>query len=97
MKTLITLMLLLTVIAVLAFSVVNSHNIQINYYAGSMQLPLALLLVITLTLGFVLGIAAMSLRLLHGQWEISKLRKQIKQLESISIAASKAEVPLQRV
>ncbi|MEK6749102.1 MAG: LapA family protein [Pseudomonadota bacterium] len=92
MKTLITIVLLLAVVAVLAFAVINSHNVTINYYVGALQLPLALLLVITLTTGFILGIAAMSLRLLHAQWELARLRKQVRQLEN-NAGANAAAIP----
>ncbi|WJW76694.1 LapA family protein [Thiohalobacter sp. IOR34] len=50
------LALLLLVLLGLAFSVLNAHPVQLDYFFGSRQVPLALTLVLTLAVGALLGI-----------------------------------------
>lgn len=49
---------LLVIILGVAFSVLNAENIQLNYYLGSIELPLSLVLVVAMIIGALLGIFA---------------------------------------
>lgn len=58
------------------FAVLNADSVEINYYFGSRELPLSLILTITLGLGLVLGILAGMGRVLGLKREINALRKR---------------------
>ncbi len=58
MRILALLLLLLVLGAGLTFSVMNAESVTLEYYFGSSDVPLALLLALTLTLGALLGVVA---------------------------------------
>lgn len=58
MRILALLVLLLVVGVGLTFSVMNAEPVTLDYYFGSSDIPLALLLVISLALGALLGVIA---------------------------------------
>jgi len=79
MKRLIGLIgLILIAIVVLAFTVKNSGDVTFNFYAGSIQLPLSLLLAITLAFGALFGVLASLVVLLRTKQELRKARKQAR-------------------
>jgi putative membrane protein len=79
MKRIISLVFLLVVlICGLFFGLLNAEPVRIDYYFGARELPLSLILVITLLAGAVCGVIA-SLSLIIGKnREISRLRKELK-------------------
>jgi len=68
-------------ILVLSFSVNNSHPVTLNYYIGESELPLALLMVFTLSAGALLGVLAVMRPMLASRMEVSKLRRQLRHSE----------------
>lgn len=58
MRILVLLLLLLVIGIGLTFSVMNAEPVSLEYYFGTSDIPLALLLVITLALGALLGVVA---------------------------------------
>ena len=62
----------------LSFSVVNSHTVQIDYFIGKTDIPLALLLAFTLIFGALIGVLAMTRTLMSLRLEIGRLRKTVK-------------------
>jgi len=74
---LIVFLVVVLVIAV-SFSVINAHDVRLNYYLGELDLPLSFLVVAALILGSILGAMAMVKPILRQKLEIAKLRKEIK-------------------
>lgn len=78
MKRLLGLILLFIVIAIgLSFAVLNPEVVQLNYYLGSISLPLSLVIVLALTLGALLGTFACLGLLLQKGGELRRLRKKL--------------------
>ena len=70
--------LLLIVIVGLSFAVLNAETVSLNYYLGSWQAPLSLILVVALALGALFGVLACLSLLLGLKRELAKLRKAAK-------------------
>jgi putative membrane protein len=70
--------LLAVLVLVLSFSVNNSHSVLLNYYVGSFDVPLALLLVVTLSVGALVGLLAIIRPLLALRMEVAKLRRSVR-------------------
>lgn len=76
-------LLLFIVITVfgLTFSLKNPQLIEINYYPDLVfSAPLVVVLLLTLLLGVVIGLLAMSLSILRRHRELAQARKEIKKL-----------------
>lgn len=72
---------LVVIIFGVTFSVLNAENIQLNYYLGSVELPLSLVLIIAMILGAILGIFA-SLNLIIGsRRSATKLKRSVEVAE----------------
>jgi len=66
----------------LAFAVLNSGAVELKYYLGTLSIPLALLLVITLLMGALLGGIAGIGYVLHQRRENRRLRKKLSLIET---------------
>ncbi len=79
MKRIVIFVLLLLVILLgLSFALMNAELVQLNYYFGTLQAPLSLVVVLAIILGAGLGVLA-SLSIVVGQKrELAKLRKSAK-------------------
>lgn len=78
MKRIILLITLLLFAALAAvFASLNLELVRIDYYLASAQLPLALLLFITLLLGVLVGVLACTVLLYSNMMERRRLRKQL--------------------
>jgi uncharacterized integral membrane protein len=89
-------LLLFIVITVfgLTFSLKNPQLIQINYYPDLVfSAPLVVVLLLTLLLGVLIGLLAMSLSIWRRHRELAQARKEIKklgeQLQSLRSSATK--------
>ncbi|MCK5387305.1 MAG: LapA family protein [Gammaproteobacteria bacterium] len=71
---------LVVIILGVAFAVLNADSVQLNYYLGSIELPLSLVLVMAMIAGALLGIFA-SLSLIIGS-----RRKATKLKHSVEVA-----------
>lgn len=79
MKRIFTLVFFLIVlIGGLFFGLLNAGPVQINYYLGTQELPLSLVLVITLLVGAICGVLAALGVILRKSREIARLRKELK-------------------
>ena len=70
--------LLSVLILTLTFTTINVHDVQVNYYVGSQQVPLALILGATLISGALLGALVMMLPIMRLKLKSSKLRRKIR-------------------
>jgi putative membrane protein len=79
MKRIISLVFLLIVLVCgLFFGLLNAAPVRIDYYFGARELPLSLILVITLLAGAVCGVLASLSLIIRKNREISRLRKELK-------------------
>lgn len=74
----------LTLIVILfgvTFAVLNAENVQLNYYLGSVELPLSLVLVLAMIVGAVLGIFASLGFIIGSRRNASKLKRSVEVAE----------------
>ncbi|MBN9288721.1 MAG: hypothetical protein BGO43_08610 [Gammaproteobacteria bacterium 39-13] len=75
---------ILLIIVGIAFTALNAQSVEINYLIGEKNLPLAVILLASLTLGIVLSVLLMGFSLLKlkakNKWLESKLKKAQEQL-----------------
>ena len=64
--------------ATIAFSVINAHPVVINYYVGSTEMPLALLVVICLIVGVLVGFLLALGWVLRLRMELLRTRRRLK-------------------
>lgn len=72
-----TIIVLLVIAVGLSFAVLNPDNVQVRYYLGESSAPLALVVVLALTAGAVLGVLASLGIVLTQKRRIGKLRRTI--------------------
>lgn len=72
---------LVVIILGIAFSVLNAESIQLNYYLGSVDLPLSLVLVIAMIVGALLGIFASMSLIIGSRRSANKLKRSIEVAE----------------
>lgn len=83
MRRLLAITIILIVIFMgLAFAVLNAAAVEVKYYLGTFSLPLALLLVITLLIGALLGGLASVSFLLRQRRENHRLHKKLTLVET---------------
>lgn len=70
--------LVVVLIAAISFSVVNAHDVRLNYYLGEIDLPLSFIIVASLIVGAALGSIAMLKPLFGQKLENAKLKKTIR-------------------
>ncbi len=93
MKRIIFFLFFLVVLAIgLVFAVINLEPVKVNYYLGSVEMPLALLIVISLAVGGVLGVLATMGKIMGAKGEAIRLRRTLhdtrKQLENLRTVES---------
>ncbi|KAF0192555.1 MAG: hypothetical protein FD165_718 [Gammaproteobacteria bacterium] len=75
------LILILVVFVAFSFSALNSENVLVNYYFGSRELPLPVVILLAIMFGALLGIAASLGLVLKSRHHASKLRRTLKKTE----------------
>jgi len=83
-------------IATAAFTIPNLHLVTLNYYVASVELSVAVLLLLTLSIGMLLGISFNLLRIWSLQRDNQRLKKLHKQnLHEINtlLAKTKQDTP----
>ncbi|RMD78003.1 MAG: LapA family protein [Gammaproteobacteria bacterium] len=73
--------LLLVFVVGVAFTLRNAHPVKVDYYLGTAELPLSLLLVIALALGAVLGLVAGMAMVVRQRRRVAELRKAMGRKE----------------
>gem|GEM_PF-297955 len=74
-------LVIIILLIALSFSAVNAHVVKLNYYVGSVEAPLALVLVSAFTLGALFALAAMVRALIGLRLDLMRVRKTLKQRE----------------
>ena len=81
MKVFTYIIMLLVLVLGVSFAILNATPVPFNYYVGKNELPLSLLLVITLAFGGFLGLAAGLVMHLKMKRENFRLGRKIKLVE----------------
>lgn len=63
------------------FTTINVHAVQVNYYVGSQDVPLAVILGSTLIVGALLGALVMMKPIMKLKLDASKLRRNLRSNE----------------
>lgn len=74
-------LLLLVVLLGLSFALLNAGSVELDYYFGSVSMPLSLLVVLVLILGAALGVLAAMTMMLRRRREISSVRRRLAETE----------------
>ena len=72
---------LLIIIFGIVFAVLNSESVQLNYYLGSVELPLSLVIVVAMIVGALLGILASLNLIIVSRRNASKLKRSVEVAE----------------
>lgn len=72
---------LIIVIIGIVFAVLNAEHVQLNYYLGSVQIPLSLMLVLAMIVGAGLGVLASLSIIITSRREVHKLKKSVEMAE----------------
>ena len=72
---------LIVILFGVTFAVLNAENVQLNYYLGSVELPLSLVLVVTMIIGAILGIFASLGFIIGSRRSASKLKRSVEVAE----------------
>lgn len=75
------LAILTTVVLGVSFAVLNADNVVINLYVGEYNLPLPLLLLITLGIGILMGLLFASIIFFKQKAENYRLRNRVRLVE----------------
>ena len=80
-KTVALIVIVLVVLSTLSFSVVNAHSVALNYFLGTVELPLAVLLALAVSAGTFVGMAVMYARILRLRMELMQVRRSVRVAE----------------
>ena len=72
---------LILVIFGIVFAVLNAEPVELNYYFGSKEVALSLILVLAMIVGAILGIIASASMIISNRREVMKLRKSVEVAE----------------
>ncbi len=72
---------LILIVLATGFSILNTQHVNLNYYVGSVSLSLAMLLLLTLFLGLILGALLFLPKLIRTKNNNRKLRQIVRQYE----------------
>jgi len=71
-------LLLLVTLLGLSFALMNAESVQLNYYFGTLQAPLSLVVVLAIIIGAGLGVLASLGIVVSQKRELAKLHKSAK-------------------
>jgi putative membrane protein len=77
----------------LSFALLNASIVKLNYYLGTVEIPLSLLLLLTVALGVVIGLIASLGPFFKLRRKNHQLRLRIKQLEHQIVTIKVPENP----
>ncbi len=80
-RILVLIVLFLVLLSGLSFYVQNAQPAMLNYFLGSVEMPVSILVGLALLLGAVLGILASSMALIRLRHELRRLQRQLRLAE----------------
>jgi putative membrane protein len=72
---------LMLVIFGIVFAALNAEQVKLNYYFGSKDVALSLILVLAMIVGALLGVIASASMIISNRREVVKLRKSVQLAE----------------
>jgi len=72
---------LVLVIFGIVFAVLNAEPVKLNYYFGSKEVALSLILVLAMIAGAIMGVIASASMIISNRREVMKLRKSVELAE----------------
>ena len=72
---------LVLVIFGIVFAVLNAEPVKLNYYFGSEEVALSLIIVFAMIVGAILGVVASASMIISNRREVMKLRKSVELAE----------------
>mgnify|MGYP000500321080 FL=1 len=90
MPRIITIAIFITVFAAgAAFSAVNNSPVNIQYYLGTVTMPISIIVIVSLVIGITIGVLAIFVGSLQLRYENKRLQKKIdlreQELDSLRI------------
>jgi|TARA_B110000046_G_scaffold135284_1_gene141547 putative membrane protein len=90
MQRIITIAIFITVFAAgAAFSAVNNSPVNIQYYLGTVTMPISIIVIVSLVIGITIGVLAIFVGSLQLRYENKRLQKKIdlreQELDSLRI------------
>jgi putative membrane protein len=90
MQRIITIAIFITVFAAgAAFSAVNNSPVNIQYYLGTVTMPISIIVIVSLVIGVTIGVLAIFIGSLQLRYENKRLQKKIdlreQELDSLRI------------
>jgi|TARA_B110000858_G_scaffold180985_1_gene219075 putative membrane protein len=90
MQRIITIAIFITVFAAgAAFSAVNNTPVNIQYYLGTVTMPISIIVIVSLVIGITIGVLAIFVGSLQLRYENKRLQKKIdlreQELDSLRI------------
>lgn len=80
-RTFIYLLTVLVVIFGLTFAILNSQTVDVNFYIKTYTLPLSILLIFSLAIGFIIGLSILLVVYTKLKMENKRLKCRIKTAE----------------
>lgn len=82
MRRLIALVIAVLVVALgLSFAVLNADSAELNFYFGTLSMPISLWMVVALLVGAVLGVVSSVGLFFRQRRELARLRRQVADAE----------------
>lgn len=75
------LLLIVLIVLGLSFAVLNAQLVSLNYYLGYREIPLSIIVVLSLAAGAVIGALVSMGVILRLKHQASQLRKKLRQAE----------------
>jgi len=72
---------LLLVLFGIVFAVLNSDMVALNYYFGTQQVPLSLIMLLAMIVGALIGVLVSMGQLLKARRDVAKLKKSVQLAE----------------
>ncbi|HKJ77164.1 MAG TPA: LapA family protein [Gammaproteobacteria bacterium] len=80
-RLLVFLFILVVVVLGLGFAVLNAESVAVNFYFGTLQAPLSMVVVLAMVVGALLGVAASLKMVLAQRRRAGKLQHQVQLAE----------------
>lgn len=77
-KIIAIIFLVAALLAATSFSVINAHNVHLNYYVGSLDVPLSFVIILSFILGGLVGAMSTTRSIISKRLEIARLRRAVR-------------------
>lgn len=81
MRLLRYILFIIILLLALSFALLNANPVSINYYLGTSQIPLSILLVFSFGIGCIIGLLVSMSWYLRSKWHNRKLHQRLELVE----------------